>query len=88
MNVTQSCYARFEGGKSKTDLKLLLDFCKVTNNSLVEVITYPDTYVNVYDICKYKDEDRVSLTIELKKDKREQVLKLVFGDNNLEIFNK
>ena len=28
------------------------------------------------------------LQIELKKDKKEQVMKLIFGDNNLEILNK
>lgn len=28
------------------------------------------------------------LTIELQKEKKDQVLKLVFGDNNLEILNK
>lgn len=28
------------------------------------------------------------LQIKLKKDKKDQVLKLVFGDNNIEILNK
>lgn len=34
------------------------------------------------------DIDTVQLTIELKKEKKDQVLKLIFGDNNLEIINK
>ena len=88
MKITQSSYARFERGETKTDLETLLLFCKTLNKSLIEVITYPDTFINVTDIYNCKEEDRVSLTIELKKDKREQVLKLVFGDNNLEIFNR
>jgi len=88
MNITQSKYARFEVGKTKTDLDMLLLFCKMVNKSLIELTTYPDTYINVSEIYGYKEEDRVSLTIELKRDKREQVLRLVFGDNNLEIFNK
>ena len=86
MNITQSKYARFERGATKTDLETLLLFCQVINKSLIEVITYPNTYIDVSDIYNYKAEEMVSLTIELKKEKREQVLKLVFGDNNLEIF--
>ncbi|MCL2041454.1 MAG: helix-turn-helix domain-containing protein [Bacteroidales bacterium] len=86
MKITQSKYARFECGKSKTDLEVLLSFCKTLNKSLLEVITYPEIYVNVSDVYNYKEEDRVSVAIELKKDKREEVLKLIFGDNNLEVF--
>jgi transcriptional regulator with XRE-family HTH domain len=88
MNITQSKYARFERGATKTDLEMVVLFCKVINKPLLEVITYPDTYINVSDISQFKAEDRVALTIELNKDKREQVLKLVFGENNLELFNK
>ena len=88
MNITQSKYARFERGATKTDLETLLSFCKIVNKSLIEIITYPDTYINISDISAFKEEERVSLTIELKKDKKDQVLKLIFGDNNLEIFNR
>lgn len=35
-----------------------------------------------------EDDLKATLTIELKKEKKEQVLKLVFGENNLEILNK
>lgn len=34
------------------------------------------------------DEMSVQLCIELKREKKDQVLRLVFGDNNLEILNK
>lgn len=88
MNITQSKYARFERGATKTDLETLLSFCNIVGRSLIEIIVYPDTYINVSEISTYKEEERVSIIIELKKDKKEQVLKLIFGDNNLEIFNK
>ena len=35
-----------------------------------------------------KQEVKATLTIELKKEKRDEVLRLVFGDTNLEILNK
>lgn len=51
----------------------------------IDIITYPK-------VLKYdgKDDEPVEavLQIRLKKDKRDQVMKLVFGDNNIEILNK
>ena len=50
--------------------------------------------ISEIDIIKYgeepKPEDPVEaiLQIKLKKDKKDQVLKLVFGENNIEILNK
>lgn len=53
------------------------------------------SYYRNEDGCNKNDYDRkvdsdvkATLTIELKKEKKEQVLKLVFGDNNLEILTK
>lgn len=88
MNITQSKYARFERGATKTDLDTLLLFCDTIGRSLIEVITYPDTYVNIDDVSSMRSEDKVLLSIEIKKDKKDQILNLVFGDNNLEILNK
>ena len=41
---------------------------------------------NIYDADE--NELKATLTIELTKEKKDQVLKLVFGENNLEILNK
>lgn len=53
---------------------------------VIDIITYPDVYV-------LKDEKNTEpveaiLQIKLTKEKKEQVLKLVFGENNIEILNK
>jgi transcriptional regulator with XRE-family HTH domain len=87
MHVSQSKYARFENGTTKTDLEMMIRFCQVLDITLVDVITWPDTYVNLDKIPTQKEET-VLLSIEIKKDKKDQILRLVFGDNNLEIFNK
>lgn len=83
MNITQSKYARFERGETKTDLDTLVDFCNAIGVSLKEFIIYPDK------LDKNDNEEPIKaiLHIELKSDKKEQILKLVFGDNNLEILN-
>ena len=41
----------------------------------------------IYDTSS-EDELKATLTIELKKEKKDQVLKLVFGENNINILSK
>jgi len=43
MEMTQSSYARFETGKSKTDLSDLSNFCKCLNLSLREFFEFSDS---------------------------------------------
>ncbi|MBR6333717.1 MAG: helix-turn-helix transcriptional regulator [Bacteroidales bacterium] len=86
MKISQPKYARFERGATKTDLDMLILFCDTIGISLMDLITYPDKYVNIDKISD--PEDKVLLSIEIKKDKKDQIMRLVFGDNNLEIFNK
>ena len=52
----------------------------------IDLITYPDIYVKSDE----REEEPVEavLQIKLSKDKKDQVLKLVFGENNIEILNK
>ena len=52
----------------------------------IDLITYPEIFIKTTE----KEEDPVEavLQIKLRKDKKDQVLKLVFGDNNIEILNK
>ena len=52
----------------------------------IDIITYPEVYVKPES--KESEPVEAILQIKLKKDKKDQVLKLVFGDNNIEILNK
>ena len=88
MNITQAKYARFERGSSKTDLKLLQVFADVVKMNLIDVITYPKKYVDSETLVSFDSDIKAVLQIELKKDKKEKVLELVFGEKNLEILNK
>lgn len=87
MNISQPKYARFERGATKTDLDMLLSFCDALGLTIIDLLTYPEKYVNLDDLPN-QSEDKVLLSIEIKKDKKDQIMKLVFGDNNLEILNK
>lgn len=53
--------------------------------SELDVITYPDRYEKVGS-----SEDgpaEVQVVLKLRKDKRDQVLKILYGDNDIEILN-
>jgi hypothetical protein len=57
---------------------------------VINIITYPKKYVDSSSVLENVlcIDEKVVLQIELKKEKKDQVLKLVFGENNVEILNK
>lgn len=83
MNISQSTYARFETQTTKIDLDRVEDFAKALNMSIVDVITFPDRYINVVDIGKEinRTEPEVIVQIKVTKSKREEILKTILGDN-------
>ena len=87
MNITQSAYSRFENAKSKIDLARLESFAQVMGMSVVDVMMYPERYINVSDIPKEFKVYEPDVIIQLKVhgDKREQVLSAVLGDSNVEL---
>lgn len=64
----------------------LSKFAKALSVREIDLLTYPDRYFIRDDSDKEPVE--AVLQIKLKKDKKDQVLKLVFGENNIEILNK
>ena len=52
----------------------------------IDIITYPLVYMEPAQ-CEPEAVEAV-LQIKLKKDKKDQVLRLIFGDNDIEILNK
>jgi len=87
MQISQAQYARFERGATKTDLATLEKFCKCVSFELIDLITYPEKFINIKDVSNEEPVQAI-LQIKLTRDKKDQVLKLVFGENNLEILNK
>ena len=88
LGLDTSAYGKLERGATDITLTKLEILANFYNMSVVELISYPhknviaDTQQDIF--C----EEKVTLTIELKKEKKAQIMKLVFGDNNLEILNK
>ena len=88
VNKSQSAYARIESGKTKIDFDTLTRFANCFGFSEIDVITYPDKWIPVSSILPDQDITKVVVQIELKKEKKDEVLKLLFGDSNIEILNK
>ncbi|MCO5232872.1 MAG: helix-turn-helix domain-containing protein [Chitinophagales bacterium] len=82
LGLTQSAYSLIESGSRDLKVNRLLQIAIVLEVNVIEF--FEDDDIN----NSKKSDVNVQLTIELKKEKKDQVLKLIFGDNNLEIINK
>lgn len=87
MKITQSAYTRIERGVTKIDLDRLEAFASAVNMSVIDVIAYPKKYVPIEGAVTTEPVEAI-LQIRLQREKKEQVLKLVFGENDIEILNK
>ncbi len=81
MNLKQAGYSLIESGQRKMSLANLLQIAIALDVDITELITSDKKE-------KPKESVKATLQIELQQEKKDQVLKLVFGDNNLEILNK
>ena len=91
MKISQSQYARFERGNTKADLETVYKFCEAINFRVIDLITYPKVFIDpsiIGLLNSNSKEIKATLQIELSAEKKEQVLKLVLGDNFSEILNK
>lgn len=96
--ITQEALAQYAGINASHMSKILngtsrLDFDKLSRIATglklreIDIITYPEVYVS-RDHHNNNDDAEVVLQLKLKKDKQDQILRLVFGDNNIEILNR
>lgn len=86
LNLDVAVVSNIEKGKRDLRVKELEIISNALNVSVIDLFTYPDKYIKVSN----KDDEPIEaiLQIKLRKDKKDQVLKLVFGDNDIEILNK
>ena len=81
MHISQSTYARFERQTTKIDLQRTEDFAKAVNMDLIDVLTFPERYINVRDIGKEINHAEPEVVVQIKvfESKREEILRTVFG---------
>lgn len=82
MGAGESSASKILNGEATLTLDHLANLASSLSISVNDIISYSDT--------KKESGDPIEavLQIKLKKEKKDQVLKLVFGENNIEILNK
>jgi transcriptional regulator with XRE-family HTH domain len=84
LRKTQSSYARIERGATKIDYEFLEQFASAMNMSVVDVIVFPDKYINITETENSNKESlKTVLQIEIPENKKDAILKLVLGENYL-----
>jgi transcriptional regulator with XRE-family HTH domain len=87
LEVDTAVISNLEKGKRDLKVKELEIIANVLDVDVLYLFTYPHVYVKKESKNSSAPVEAI-LQIKLQADKKEQVLKLVFGENNLEILNK
>ena len=87
-NLTQAILAEYMGTSPSQVNRILKGGLNVTLAQISNLAQ--NLSLREIDIFTYPENEPVEaiLQVRLKKDKKDQVLKLVFGENNLDILNK
>ncbi|MGR4859582.1 helix-turn-helix domain-containing protein [Bacteroides pyogenes] len=88
LNVDTAVISNIETGKRELKVSELEIISSCLGVEVIDLFTYPHKYVNRDTLLADGEPVEAILQIKLGRDKKEQVLKVVFGDNNLEILNK
>jgi len=84
--LDKAVVSKLFGGHSRLTVNALSKIATALDMSVIDIITYPDKYV-IVNSGEVEPLEAV-LQIRLKKDKKDQVMKLIFGEHCLEILNK
>lgn len=86
LNCDAAVISNLKNGKRELKVSELEIISRCLEVDIIDLFTYPKKYVE-YSNSNEEPIEAV-LQIKLRRDKRDQILKIVFGDNNLEILNK
>lgn len=89
LNVDYSTYSKLESGITKLTVDRLEEIARFFDMDMVDILTYPKKYVpesDLSDDLDAKKKTKIQLQVEIDEDKKEQVLKLLFGESNIDFF--
>lgn len=86
IGTSESQFSKIINRKVQLSLWQLENFASRLSMREIDVMTYPEVYIEKGQAAEEPVE--AILQIKLKKDKKDQVLKLVFGENDIEILNR
>lgn len=86
LDVAEGNVSKLLHNKTRLTYDMLANIASYLSMSVIDIITWPEKYVR--KASPETEPIEAILQIKLKKDKKDQVLKLVFGENDIEILNK
>lgn len=86
-DVSESQFSRVLSGAVQLSLRQLAMIASNLNMREIDIYTYPDKYAKVENGDAQSEPIEAVLQIKLQKSKKEQVLRLIFGDNDIELLN-
>lgn len=85
-DIPEAALSKMLNGDQHLTLEALSKIARALSLREIDLLTWPDRYDLTGDMEGGPTE--VLLQMRLTKEKKDQVLKLVFGENNIEILNK
>lgn len=84
-DISDKALSKILNGQQNLTLDFLSKIAKALSLREIDIITYPE----VYELSNKTETGpaEVLLQLRLTKEKKDQVLKVVFGENNIEILN-
>ena len=86
-DVSESQFSRVLSGSVQLSLRQLAMIASNLNMREIDIYTYPDRYVKAEQGERSNEPIEAVLQIKLQKSKKDQVLRLIFGDNDIELLN-
>lgn len=86
-DVSESQFSRVLSGSVQLSLRQLAMIASNLNMREIDIYTYPDRYVKAEQGEQFNEPIEAVLQIRLQKSKKDQVLRLIFGDNDIELLN-
>lgn len=86
MGTSASQFSRILSGNVRLSIANLANLASNLAMREIDIITYPDVYICAKD--RGTDPIEAVLQIRLTKEKKDQVLRLMFGEHNIEILNR
>ena len=86
IGINEGSYARLENGQIALSYEYLARIASIFNMSVIDIITYPEKWAKI-EGEEHPEPVEAILQIKLQKSKKDQVLRLIFGDNDIELLN-
>lgn len=83
--VDPASWHRTEHGKQLLNVMQLEKIANLFNCRVIDLYTYPKLYV---DPASIDNHEKISVTFEISPDKRDVLLKLVTGNNNIKLVDQ